>query len=316
MRDHVTVERRRRGALPRRVLVGLASTVLLSLVARAEKPRVAVRFEIADPAYRANLRETQSAAAEKELASFLVDKLDREVGFLEFSLDPSAYLLRVRLGEPGADPTFSPVSLHFTTFATGTGGAQTETLGTRVVPVIRAIDRETSVEDFLESRNSFVERLKSELEQIDFADLVPELFSAVPVEAAESLLIDTGLQREPVAWIIPYRREDLCMDVGSEVSVQARLPAGVLGVRETHYTTVAKQPFDPPPGAVSEELERLRFRLLCFPPENQEDLDLLQSSTPEDVEVESIFVTLYFPIDEGCGGSIAPAELLATGGGS
>jgi hypothetical protein len=312
---------RHRPSLHRLAFLGLALTFLLPELSGAAKPTVAVQFELVDPAYRAQLGAAQGAAAETELASFLVaDKLGREIGFLDFSLEPSEYTLRVSLGSAGANTAFSSVDFHLATLETpGSAGAsalEPEVIGSRIVPVIKAIDRGTSVEDFLVNRSSFVARMKTELEMIDFADLVPELFSQVPVAAGESRLIPTGLQTEPVAWIIPYRREDLCMDVGSEIAVRARMPAGGLGLREAQFSTVAKQPYDPPPGALPAELELLRFRLLCFPPRDQVDLDLLESSAPEQVTVDAIFVTLYFPMGEACGGSISPEDLIEAGGGS
>ena len=289
-----------------RLLITLLAAWLAWAAAPAQatdRPRVSVSFELAERRLQNAFQPAQRKELEARAAAVIAQRLGERIGFVAFSAEPPAspQTLAVRLeAAPGSSQAmFKETLLRLE--LTGPGLAA-RSLSWRFRPEERYGDPTGGVE-------ALVREIELRTRDIDYRALIQDVLSQVAIAR------EAQVWQDPVGWVIPYRKAELCLDFRSLMRIESMLPSGAVPVLR-EYTARASADFDPPAGAASPAgpvTTALRGRLFMQPEASAEGLAELRRARPEDVSVRGIYVIEYRQLAP-CSGPV-PLEAVDFRGG-
>jgi hypothetical protein len=143
---------------------------------------------------------------------------------------------------------------------------------------------------------AFAQEIALRLADVDKQALVRQLLSRVPIAS------EAQLWKNPVGWVIPYRKADLCMDFKSLLRIENMLPSGAGPVLKEF---LARASGDFAPGEAAHTPPALRGRLFTEPIPAQAGLAELGNARPESVAIRAIYVMEYQPL-QPCSKPVPP----------
>ncbi len=144
--------------------------------------------------------------------------------------------------------------------------------------------------------DAFAQEVALRLLDIDKQALVHQVLSRVPIAS------EGALWKDPVGWVIPFRKTDLCMDFKSVLRIENMLPSGAGPVLKEF---LARASGDFAPREAAHAPAALRGRLFTEPMPTQDGLAELGNARPEAVAIRAIYVTEYLPL-QPCNKPVAP----------
>lgn len=261
------------------IITGLAACLLGAAVpAQAtDRPRISVSFELAERRLQNAFQPAQRQDLEARAAAAIAQRLGERIGFVSFSAAPPAapQLLKVRLeAAPGsAQALFKETLLRLE--LTGPG-LTPRSLSWRFRPEERYGDPTGGVE-------ALVREIELRLRELDDRALIQDVMSQVAIAR------EAQVWQDPVGWVIPYRKTELCLDFRSLLRIESMLPSGA-GPVLREFLTRASADFDPPAAAGA---AGLRGRLFTQPEAGAEGVAELRRARPEDVSIRGIYVVEY-----------------------
>jgi hypothetical protein len=242
----------------------------------ADRPRISVSFELVERRLQNAFQPAQRADLEARAAAAIALRLGERIGFVSFSAAPPAApnLLTVRLeAAPGsAQALFKETLLRLE--LTGPG-LTPRSVSWRFRPEERYGDPTGGVE-------ALVREIELRLRELDYRALIQDVMSQVAIAR------EAQVWQDPVGWVIPYRKTDLCLDFRSLLRIESMLPSGA-GPVLREFLTRASADFDPPGAAAA----ALRGRLFTLPEAGAEGVAELRRVRPEDVSIRGIYVVEY-----------------------
>lgn len=268
-----------------------------ALPARAtDRPRVSVSFELSERRLQNAFQPAQRKELEARAAAVIAQRLGERIGFVAFSADAPAgpHMLAVRLeAAPGSSQALFKETLLRLELS-GPGVVTARSLSWRFRPEERYGDPTGGVE-------ALVREIELRLRDIDYRALIQDVLSQVAIAR------EARVWQDPVGWVIPYRKAELCLDFRSVMRIESMLPSGA-GPVLREYTARASADFDPPAGPGSPGTTALRGRLFMQPEGSAEGLAELRRARPEEVSVRGVYVIEYRQLAP-CGGPV-PLEAV------
>lgn len=290
--------------LPRTAVAALMLMFTVGGASAQNRVSVAVDFTLAEPSYLAELRAEEIERFQREAAALIARSLQEEIAFLSFSAgDSGDYRLGFRLdrrdpGEGSALSSINEVGLHATIEGPGVGDQDIYWMVYR--PKSAFAEPLGTVDDMLRE-------LGLKLSGADYNRLSEELLSRISISQSAELW------EEPLGWIIPFQRSDLCVDERSRLEI-VNLVSSDVGQTERRYIAEPSIDFDPD-GTVPPEIERLRHHLLSEAVPDQARLDELRRAVSgRRVVVKGIYVIDYLFKPSACERIATPDEAFAEGG--
>ena len=265
--------------------------LLLATTAAAQRPRrpVKVEFRIVEATYRPSLDSAEALrlqdSATASLAALLADRLP----FLSFErADSDSTLLIVALDrrDRGSTAPIVEVGFHATLVRPRSDSSHIYWMMFR--PAEAALQGVGTPDALLAEIRARFERLS----EADWTRLVGDLLSRVPIA-------DTAaMWAQPLGWIIPYQRRDLCLDPTSVLRVD-NVVLRSFGTEQQTVVIDATGTFDPPAQTLSPTLERMRKSILGLPRDRV-------TLSPDSVQVKAVYVSEYRLSREACPKLLAP----------
>lgn len=244
------------------------------------RPHVAVRFDLEAPDYVNAFTREERDTLEKDAAARAATVLNERFPFLVFVADrDTSPRLEIRLER--LDPTAPP--------------EKPQEVGLHMGLVIEGADYDSCYwklrddsGDTIGSWSGLSLDVQSCVERADEQTMVDQLLSHVSI--ADSSLC----WPDPVAWVLPYRQEDLCIEPHSRVAVEADVPSGG-GPMEMKFETDLKSSFNPPSTLGREEY---RGRVWVVAEATPSDLALVQGHA-DSVQTRAVYM-LHFLRSRPC----------------
>jgi hypothetical protein len=243
-----------------------------------DRPRISVSFELAERRLQNAFQPAQRQDLEARAAAVIAQRLGERIGFVSFSAAAPAapQVLKVRLeAAPGSSQAlFKETLLRLE--LTGPG-LTPRSLSWRFRPEERYGDPTGGVE-------ALVREIELRLRELDDRALIQDVMSQVAIAH------EAQVWQDPLGWVIPYRKTELCLDFRSLLRIESMLPSGA-GPVLREFLTRASADFDPP-GTVG-GAAALRGRLFTQPEAGAEGVAELRRVRPEDVSIRGIYVVEY-----------------------
>lgn len=255
----------------------------------SEKPRIAVRFSLVEPEYRKALTDTQILDLEEQVRSYIAVTLGAKIGFMDFvAPEESEHLLDFSLiREDTKDMDLKPL-LGEVIFRID---FQSPTLEPRN-PERWSFRGSDEINKVVGEKDDFEEEIILKLSQADVRGLLTNHLSRVSIaERGKLLPVLSLVDTEKLEWklILPYRQMEICMELGSRLSILLKIPTA-LGIRPKSYTAEVALIFDPPDETALEDWRNCILSDIRH--ESQDILNQFQSN-PDDIQIGGIFVTDY-----------------------
>jgi len=268
-------------------VLGLAAA---SPAGAQERPEVTVSFELAVPRW-VSFFDRDQPELEKRAAEALAQWLNKEFRFASYKPGSAGTRhLKLRLGvAPEAE------------------GRQRKETQLRLELVgqnpPQAVTWQFRPENTYSAPTSgiepFVKEIEFRLGAMDKQLLVKQLLSKIPIADR------ADLWKDPVGWVIPYRKAELCMDFKSLLRVESQLQTGA-GVAPREFLAQASTDFQPP--NVSAATEPMRGRLFTEVASTHLHFAELGAAKPGAVAIRAIYVVEYLPL-EPCVAPVPPAAV-------
>ena len=282
-------------------LIGLASLVLPAIGSADIRPVVAVSFDLAVPRWQAHFGNDR-AAFEKDAADRIARWFGDRVGFVSF--DPNATSmpklivhLELALGQSVRQNKETQLRLELT------GARSPATLVWR-------FRSEDLFGDPIGGGPGLLKELELRLDDVNRQALVGQVLSQV------SIAKEAHLWKNPVSWVIPYRKSELCMELDSVLRIVSMMPSGA-GPQQRIFRTRAKGEFLPegptPPSDWVGRLYAIPEKSTTPPEEGESGLDALGAVNPQQVSIQAIYVMGYERL-QACGGAASPTTVDFRGG--
>ena len=266
------------------IAVGLAGSALACVAAR---PIVAVSFDLAVPRWQKQFGTKQEEFQDKA-AQTIASWLGQQMGFVGFeagAVSPHRLMVHLEVAPDAGTKQYKETQLRMELV----GQAAATPLVWRFRPDDRYGDPTGGVD-------GFVRELGLRLLDIDKQTLVRQVLSRVPIAH------EAQLWKDPVGWVIPYRKAELCMDFRSMLRIESMLPSGAGPVLK-EFMARASGDFTPRDPASATAL--MRGRLFTVPVPLQEGLADLGNAKPELVAIRAVYVVEYQPL-QPCSRAVPP----------
>jgi hypothetical protein len=253
-------------------------------------PVVAVRFNLREPSYRTEYGPSISQI-ERKFGKFLADRLAQQMAYVRFDTSSNAQRTLV-VALDRRDPASNAQRHEIGLYVRLVGGAAT-TPPEQYWVMFRPIDQYLA-------RRGTPEQLLNEL-RVRFAsgdlEALQSVLRSVPVASQAQLWLN------PLAWILPFKRRDLCMDFETTLLVRGSIqsPTGLL---HDEYIAKANREFGPatPPAALRDQVGNVMGSLTS----QRGDLDALRQAAPNSIRIDGVYVDHYHKSDSACAVPAAP----------
>lgn len=218
----------------------------------AERPAIQVVFDFAEKQYRRQLGSAADVVEHRALELILGD-LNRRVPFLRFTSETRSAKLHVQLGNPAGGS-----EMHDVNFQLSVDGTESESSKPLESGTVRWSFRPASAYDSpLGSAEALATEVGLKFQQGDHIGLVRNVLSAVPISHDGTLV-----EKDPIpVWVIPFTKDDLCMDFPSRLKIVDELQTSV-GRRSHELHVVANGVYEPADPSVPASFEH---RILSTP---------------------------------------------------
>jgi hypothetical protein len=271
-----------------------------SLAARADAqkaPLVGVRFNVREPSYR-----TEYGAAlgqiERRFAGFVAGRLAQQMPYMRFdtsSTAPRTLVITLNRRDPGSSAPRHELGLFVRLVGEGASAPE------QYWVMFRPIDQ------FL-ARRGTPAQLLNELQVRFRAGDVEVLQAALrPVPIA----VQAQLWLNPLAWILPFKHRDLCMDFNTTLLVRSSIQSSA-GLLHDEYIAKANREFGPTgtlPAALRSQVGNVMGSLTT----QRGDLDALRQATPSSIRISGIFVDRYHRSESACAVPAPPDSTVFPG---
>ena len=266
------------------IVIGLAGS---ALACDAARPVVAVSFDLAVPRWQGKFG-TQQDDFQNKAAQTIANWLGQQMGFAEFkagAAGPHRLIVHLEVAPDAGTRQNKETQLRM------------ELVGlAAVAPLVWRFRPDERYGEPTGGVDGFVRELELRLLDIDKQVLVRQLLSRVPIAH------EAQLWKDPVGWVIPYRKAELCMDFRSMLRIENMLPSGAGPVLK-EFMARASGDFAPRDPASASAL--MRGRLFTEPVPLQEGLADLGNAKPELVSIRAVYVVEYQPL-QPCSKPVAP----------
>ena len=254
----------------------------------ADRPAVAVSFDLNVPRWQGQFSPTQRDDLQAKVAKSVATWMSQQMGFVDF--EPSLtgaqrLVLHLDLAPDTGARQFKETQLRLE--LAGTPAAS---------PLVWRFRDEEGYADGTRGVDAFAQEIALRLVDVDKQALVRQVLSKV------SIAKEAALWKDPVGWVIPFRKTDLCMDFKSMLRIENMLPSGAGPVVKV-FTARASGDFTPREAAHAPSA--LRGRLFTEPEPAQDGLAELGRARAEAVTIRAIYVTEYLPL-QPCNKPVPP----------
>ena len=265
-----------------------ASLAVSALVSAQERPVVTVSFNLAVTRWQDNFSASQVADFQARSAEAVAQWLNREIGFFSF--------------KPGTSPT-RHINVQLAV-APDAGSKPTKETQLRLelvghgpsTPLVWNFRPQNSFLQPTQGPEPFAREVQLRLIALDKQALVSQVLSHIPISN------NAQMWKDPVGWVIPFRKAELCMDFQSILRVESLVESGA-GRLPREFKARASNDFAPPNAAGVPEA--FLGRLFSEAVAGQEGLGDLTTAKPEAVAIRAVYVLDYLPL-QPCTG---PLEL-------
>jgi hypothetical protein len=278
----------------------ILTAVCAPALCAGSKTEVTVSFRLTEPDYRQEYTTDEIAALEAHLSTQVALRFNEHIGFLNFVSDPGpAYSLILELGRRNPQ---DPGPCWEVGFLVKVAGPQVRPPLDPYWLMFRHQDR------YGDSRGSASDLEKALilkltlLEDLDYEKLVSTFLGQVPL-CNEG----TKLWTDPLGWIVPYKLEEVWIDVGSQFLVENCFPSSLGPIAYNYPATMEK---------FIQESENTTYAgfILCLAPANAPELDRFQNVSADSILVRRVYVVEYHRYDACGAGPQSPTTVFATGG--
>lgn len=268
-----------------RCLLGIALPFWMMFIAvqteAGTKPTLKVEVKVAEPSYRATLGDAEAADLERKATQLIIDLLNRNAGFLNYSTDSGTLVLRFTL-----DAKEQPVAAHRREVGFHIKLSGTNFTARVMYTKFRDADAFSAS---LGRVDDLVFEISIRLGQPDFVpSLVEQILSGVPIAESGELLRNGTLH-----WIIPFRHDELCLDSNSVLFIQHEVQGNLGPSRKRAYAQPVG-PFQPNDPSL---FPQYRDNLLSDQAPEQRDVSpevqLLMTAPLDRIRVKQVFVRFY-----------------------
>jgi hypothetical protein len=258
------------------------------------RPLVAVSFKLVDSTFRRDFSDAELTSLERAFADTIAHVLSDRVAFLRFNSPPAGptRTLVVSVDKKDRSSKAKQVETGFYLRLTdSTGVAPT---GSEIYwRMFRPLEAYTLPRGDPET---FIKELQSRFSED--AESIQDLVRAVPIATQATFWKVPGT----VAWIMPFKRRDLCMDQATTLRV-----ANVLHATPPHsmsLNALASDVLEPAP----DTLRALAGNIVGYPTDTNSviNLNILMAAPPGAVTVEGVFINHYHKSDAACAAPTAP----------
>ncbi len=274
------------------------------ILAALDKPRIALRFSLVEPAYRKALEDPQILAIEDRVREYLTLNLGAKIRFMDF-VGPGQSehvlqftLIREDIKDMDQKPLVGDVIFRIDFQSPGREPAPPERWPFRGSDEINKVVGE--VQDF-------EKEITDRLSEADVKGLLQNHLSQVSIADQGKLLPVPSLENtEDLEWklILPFRQMEICMEVGTKLNVLLNIPTA-LGIRPKSYPAEVVLIFDPPGQT---QLEDWRQCMLSDIHHASQDILHQFQSMPDDIDIGGIYVTDYLFNRTSCRFEITPPD--------
>lgn len=271
-------------------LVGLSLAPCIICLAQ-EKPAVAVRFALTEPAYR---REFDDAVEiphlEKTLSARIAKQLGKHIAYLNFtSAISSPFTLGISLDRKVETMPEEVMEVGFHITLEGT-----EHNPEKMYWPFRL---ESSADDPVGGVEPLMEEIALAFARISYPKLVAEVLNEIPI-AHDALFLQTPTI---LAWVIPYTQEQTCMDRNSLLDIKTVFFIPGLSDISGEYVAKVQSAYLP-----DQPDQKWQNRLLTTVVKNTGDIELLRSTPKERVKQLVVYVREYRYSERLCSESEQP----------
>jgi len=275
--------------LSRMILGAIAAGVLLPAGA-VDRPAVGVAFDLNVPRWQGQFG-TRRDELQAKVAAQVAAWMGQQVGFADFDAagaGPQRLVLHLDVAPDAGAHQFKETQLRLE--LAGAAAA---------VPLVWRFRSDERYAEPTGGVDAFAQEVALRLVDVDKQALVRQVLSKVPIAS------EAALWKDPVGWVIPFRKTDLCMDFKSMLRIENMLPSGAGPVLKEF---LARASGDFAPREAAHAPSALRGRLFTEPVPAQDGLADLGRARPELVAVRAVYVTEYLPL-QPCSKPVPPERV-------
>jgi hypothetical protein len=275
----------------RYLLVAACLSCLAANVSGQQRPKIRVVFTLQEQLYRGDYSAQDLQRIERGFAGAVARLLSDRIPFAQFDTASSperTLVISLDKKDRGSNAHQQETGLFLHLASAAAPGQD------RYWRTFRP------VEDYLAARGSpaaFLKELQSRLE-VDDLEILQDVLRSVPIATDGRLLVDPIVG---VVWILPFKRNDMCMDVATTLRVANTIRSAVEARKE--FRAQASGDYNPSNPPV--ELQGFRGNLVGLPIDST-DLAMLRAAPAGSVIVSGVFVDHYHRSDVACSVAAAP----------
>jgi hypothetical protein len=270
-----------------RTILGAVAIGALMPAWAVDRPAVTIAFDLNVPRWQGQFGARRDELQAK-VAAAVAAWMSQQMGFADFGAGtggPQRLVLHLDVAPDAGAHEFKETQLRLEL-----AGAAAAT------PLVWRFRSDERYAEPTGGVDAFAQEVALRLVDVDKQALVRQVLSRVPIAS------EAALWKDPVGWVIPFRKTDLCMDFKSMLRIENMLPSGAGPVLKEF---MARASGDFAPREAAHAPSALRGRLFTEPVPAQEGLADLGRARPDTVAVRAVYVTEYLPL-QPCNKPVPP----------
>lgn len=281
-----------------RLLILAVSVCCFATPVDAQKtPLVGVRFSVRERTYRAEYG-TALPQIERKFAVFVAERLGQQMPYARFDTSSTAQRTLV-ITLDRRDPASNAQRHELGLFVRLIGGSSDAP--DQYWVMFRPIDQFYSGRG---TQSQFLNDLQVRFRAGDPEGLQTAL-RTVPIA------LKAELWRNPLAWILPFKHRDLCMDFETTLLVRSSIQSSA-GLLHDEYIAKANREFGPT-GTLPEALRSQVGNVMGSLTSERGDLTALRQATASSIRIEGVFVNHYRRSAHACAVPAPPDSTVYAG---
>jgi hypothetical protein len=280
-----------------RIILALSFWCVAAPVEAQRVPAVGVRFTVREPSYRTEYGAAL-AQIERRFAGFVAERLTQQMAYVRFDTSSTAQrtlVIALNRRDPGRNAPRHELGLYVSLVGAGTNAPE------QYWVMFRPIDQ------FLARRGTPAELLNELQVRFRAGDLetLQAVLRSVPIA------VQAQLWRDPLAWILPFKHRDLCMDFKTTLLVRSSIQSSA-GLLHDEYIAKANREFGPTgtlPAALRSQIGNVMGSLTS----DRGDLDALRQASPGSITIDGVFVDRYHRSENACAAPAPPDSTVFAG---